>query len=421
MQKKLTIVIAGSVFPNQYTALGEYLNSSGIADVIFLTTPGHAKNNAEKYDNILSFKPDGKIVGPQSYYYSAKVERSARIARGIMNRLKELEKTRKIDLVISHSLFGAPHFLYDEIDAAIISYIEFPSYEAHGWDERYPPDLSQRVSDRNMEMLHYHQVLKSDMTIVPSQTAKSMFPDELKSRIEVQFEGFNITPDPLPENKEGPFTLGFAARDLSNVKGVDIFVEIVNRLAQEGEDMRFVAIGGEKGTTYGYESQWLERHYKGKLKEGQETPSYLEHWIKQRPAAKVIERPGKLPYDEYAKMLGEVDVFCYPLRLGVANWGLMEILARGGCVIGANHGYVPELVTHGVNGELAPISDIDAWVAAIRRLKFNPEKRLEYSRAALNTGRNYHVSSVAPRYLTIFRKALENYELRKSKKLKATS
>ncbi|MFC3217296.1 hypothetical protein [Comamonas sp. JC664] len=41
---------------------------------------------------------------------------------------------------MAHSLWGAPNWLYGELDAAIISYIEFPSYLAHGWDAAYPPD-----------------------------------------------------------------------------------------------------------------------------------------------------------------------------------------------------------------------------------------------------------------------------------------
>jgi hypothetical protein len=101
------------------------------------------------------------------------VERSARICRGVLQALQAFEKAqgRSIDVVVAHSLWGAPNWLYGELKAAVVSYIEFPSYLAHGWDAAYPPDAAQRLSDRNMEMLHYHQVLCSDLTIVPSPAA----------------------------------------------------------------------------------------------------------------------------------------------------------------------------------------------------------------------------------------------------------
>jgi len=400
------ILFAGAVFPGQFGQLCEYLRREGLAETYFLTTPGNAKANAGKVPNLLSFQPDGKIVGPQSYYYSSKVERSARISRGILQAVQELSKTKRIDAIVSHSLLGAPHFLYDEVDAAIISYIEFPSYRAHGWDPDYPPDLAQRLTDRNMEMLHFHQVLKSDLTIVPSFQAKEMFPPELHGRIEVQLEGFDITPPaPKPATPGKRFTIGFAARDLSNAKGIDIFMRLADRLLAEGMEARFVAIGDPDAPTYGYEQQWVERRHAGTVK------NFRDHALGLYPNAAQIEFPGKLPYAQFSELLGEIDLFLYPLRFGVANWGLMEILIRGGCVIAPNRGYAAELITDDVNGVLLPDDD-DQWIAAIRALQADPSRRARYSAAARETGKTFHISSVAPRYMRLFQKAKINQERR---------
>ena len=100
-----------------------------------------------------------------------------------------------------------------------------------------------------------------------------------------------------------------------------------------------------------------------------------------------------------------MDLFLYPLRYGVANWGLMEILARGGCVIGSNWGFVPELVQNDVNGLLLPDSD-DAWIGAIRQLRDDPARRQRYGRAARETGKRFHISNVAPRFMDLFRLAM---------------
>ena len=112
-----------------------------------------------------------------------------------------------------------------------------------------------------------------------------------------------------------------------------------------------------------------------------------------------------MPYAEFAALLNSVDLFLYPLRYGVANWGLMEILARGGCIIASNWGFVPELVEHDVNGLLVPDHD-DAWIDAIRQLRADPARRERYSKAARETGQKYHITNVAPRYQALFQRAI---------------
>ena len=406
---KPVIVFVGAVYPGQFGRLCDYLRETGLAESYFLTTPGHAERNRDKGDHILSFRPDGKIVGDQSYYYSAKVERSARIGRGVLLALKELRKERKIDAVVAHSLWGAPHFLYDEIDAAIVSYVEFPSYRSHGWDPAYPPDLAQRMADKNTEMLHYHQALRSDLVICPSHHAKRMFPEALQSNIEVQLEGFDIekAADGIPEDgPKRPFTIGFAARDLSSSKGFETYVRLVDRMAGQGEETRFVALGGSGVMTYGYEAQWVQREYGG------EVADFREHLMRRYPgAAEVIEFPGQLPYDAFAREVRGIDLFLYPLQFGMANWGLVEILARGGCVMAPDRGYASELILDDVNGRLMPDED-DAWLAEIAALRGDAARRFRYGNAARALAREFSLGSVAPRYMRLFRQAMDNRHAR---------
>ena len=77
------IVFASAVYPSQYSLLCRHLRASGRAQSWFMTMPGHAKRHAAECEHLLAFRPDGNIVKPQSYYYSDKVERSARICRAV--------------------------------------------------------------------------------------------------------------------------------------------------------------------------------------------------------------------------------------------------------------------------------------------------------------------------------------------------
>lgn len=398
---KPVILFASAVCPGQFSLLCQYLNDSGMADAYYLTMPGNKARNDHRYTNLLPFDPDGDINKPH-YYYAARTERSARISRGLLAAVRKFiaEKGRP-DLIMCHSNWAPPQFLFDELDIPIISYIEFPSYHAHGWDSAYPPDAGQRLTDRNSEMVAFHQVLRSALTIVPSAYAKSLFPAALQSRIAAQYEGFDVKPEPAPARAGGPFTLGFAARDLSNAKGLEVFVRLVDRLVQEGDgsDMRFVAIGDPAAPTYGYEQQFVHRHYDDKTK------TYRDYLMERFPAASVIEFPGKLPYDDYAALVNRIDLFLYPLRYGVANWGIMEIMARGRPVIASHRNFLPELITHGVNGLLLPDDD-DLWLREIRRLRDLPSERAALAAGAAQTGAEYHISKIAPKFMALFRQAM---------------
>jgi hypothetical protein len=292
-------------------------------------------------------------------------------------------------------------FLYDEIEAPVVSYLEFPSYHAHGWQAAYPPDLAQRLTDRNMEMLSFHQVLKSVLTIVPSAYARSLFPLELQARIAVQFEGFNVQPAPVKQQQDTPFTLGFSARDLSSAKGFDVFMRLADRLLREGETTRFIALGDPAATTYGYEQQFVERYY-----QGDKTKTFRDYLQEKYPATKAVEFLGKLPYEQFAEQVNAIDLFLYPLQHGVANWGLMEILARGKPVIASRRTFIPEIITDDVNGILLDDDD-DLWINTIRRLKADPETRNRLGQAAAQTGQHYHINVVAPRYMALFERAMK--------------
>lgn len=409
---KPVIVFVGAVYPGQFGDLCDYLRRHGLAETYFLTTPGHRERNRDRGKHILGFKPDGAIIGPQSYYYSSKVERSARIGRGVLKALQAFRKQRKIDVVVAHSLWGAPHFLYDEIDAAIVSYIEFPSFRAHGWDPAYPPDLAQRMVDRNTEMLNFHQALRSDLVICPSHHAKRMFPKPLQANIEVQLEGFDFSKFAMPDSSDRgdrPFTIGFAARDLSSAKGFEVYVRLVDQLVARGIEAEFVALGGAGVVTYGYEEQFVKRAHDGKV------ANFKDHLMLRYPrAAQVISFPGKLPYVDFARKVAEIDLFLYPLQYGVANWGLVEILGRGGCVLAPNRGYTAELIEDGVNGRLLPDED-DAWITAILELRDNPAARQRLGGTArVMAQRQYDLPVVAPRYMGLFRQAMANRTSRQS-------
>ncbi|MEN9060148.1 glycosyltransferase [Ponticoccus litoralis] len=212
---------------------------------------------------------------------------------------------------------------------------------------------------------------------------------------------------PEPKAASAPLTIGFSARDLSNAKGFDTYVRLVDKLVERGLKANFVALGGSEGSTYGYEQQWVQRKYGG------EVASFRDHLLKVYPrAAEVIAFPGKLPYEAFVEKLSGIDIFLYPLRFGVANWGLVEILGRGGCVLAPDRGYPAELIQDDVNGRLLPDDD-EAWIDEITAPAQDPERRLRYGQSACARARLlYSLQAVAPRYLNLFRLAMDRRQAR---------
>src|SRR6185437_7767919 len=174
----------------QFCELFLYLNQKKVANAYFLTSESERYTYQTTTQNLLSFYPDGDFDNNQ-YYYSGWAESGSRISLGLLTEIKKIIQSQNIDLIVTHYLYGSPHFLYDEVDIPIISYIEFPSYRHFGWDQQYPPQDEQRYSDKNMEMLSFYQVLKSNLTIVPSEYAKKMFPTTLQTKIKVIPDGFS--------------------------------------------------------------------------------------------------------------------------------------------------------------------------------------------------------------------------------------
>lgn len=413
---KRNILFVHTVCPSQFTTLCDYLNQQSLANAYYLTTEGNRRSNQHQSDRLLSCTPDGNITTNNTYYYSGKVERASRISLGIYREVKELLKHRNIDLIVAHGSSGSPHFLFDEFDIPIITYIEFPSYRLHGWDPYYPPTESQILADKNMEMLSFFEVIKSDLVIVPSNYARNMFPEELQHKISVQFEGFDEDRIQQRESADkfmprDKFTISFAARDLSSAKGLELFIKIANELCIKFPDMHFMIIGDPKASTYSFERKFLDETY-GKESE----TSFIDHLArKYKIDTSRFTFTGKLSYPIFSDLLYRSNLFIYPLQFGSGNWGLLEILMRGKPVVASNRCFIPEIIRHRANGILVDGDDIEQWIEAISELYSNPPLLENISHSALESTSAYKIKNAAADYLRIFEETIHRHSSRHTK------
>jgi glycosyltransferase involved in cell wall biosynthesis len=343
----------------QFAKLHEFINDHTDSTSWLLGSETSWRRNKDKIENLLSFADPKEQTG--SYFYTRRLE--ARVKRSFQIRaavLKHLE-TNRIDIIVAHGSGGFPLQLYDELDIPIVSYIEFPSFRAHGHDPRYPPPQSNVYRDKIYEMSNLHQALRSQRVIVPSQHAKTMFPAVLHPNIQVQMDGMEVPEiSTTPPQTSEHFRIGFIARDLSSAKGVEHFVTVAKAIHQLRPNCRFL-ICGSKELRYSYEFDFLAKH-----KELPPDAKFLDYIFRKEGidlADGIFQHFDYMSYDDYSVFVDSLDLIHYPLQFGSANWGLFESMFRGKTIIASNRCFIPEVIADGVNGLLCDYGDEEAWVS----------------------------------------------------------
>ena len=395
----------------QFEKLHLYLNSQGLAHSSFLCSAGVYNANKDKVPNLVPFQVPAE--NEKTYFYVKQIEVRTQRSFFIKQAINELLKRTGVDLIVAHGSGGFPLQLFDEFNIPIISYIEFPSFTAHGHDPKYPQPDYATFRDKVMEMSSFHQVLKSELVIVPSAYARTMYPTCLHDRIIPQMEGFDIVRKPSSKfkKKDGFFYIGFTARDLSSAKGFEQFILIAKEILKTRQNVKFVFCGAAK-TLYSYEQAFLESTFE----KDNRPESFLKYLFDREgltlDEGSPFEHVNFAAYDEFADYIEAMDLFLYPLQFGSANWGLFELVFRGRIVIGSNRCFIPEVIRHGFNGLLCHYDDIQLWAHTAIEIVDAPERFAHLGKnAETDAYARFHISKVAPRYLEIFQTAISKKRL----------
>ncbi|MEN9384858.1 MAG: hypothetical protein RL323_2001, partial [Pseudomonadota bacterium] len=377
-----------------------YLNSTGLAHSWLLCTTGVYEANKDKVPNLASFTAPAE--NEKTYFYTKNLE--ARVQRSfyIKKSINELMQKTAIDVIVAHGSGGFPLQVFGEFDVPIVTYIEFPSFGHHGHSAAYPQPDYATFRDKIFEMTSYHQALKSDLVIVPSKYAKTMFPVELHGKIVPQMEGFDIKRQQTAFKKEsGYFYVGYTARDLSSAKGFEKFIILAKKVLKERQKVKFVFCGSPK-VLYSYEEAFLHSNFPAETR-----PKDFMSYLLEREGISLggdssFQHVSFAAYADFASFIEGMDLFVYPLQFGSANWGLFEILFRGRTTIASDRCFVPEVIEHNRTGMLCPYDDDELWVRRIVDVIDQPERFKHLGdAAAADMNDRFHISKVAPRYLDI--------------------
>jgi N-acetyl-alpha-D-glucosaminyl L-malate synthase BshA len=134
--------------------------------------------------------------------------------------------------------------------------------------------------------------------------------------------------------------------------------------------------------------------------------SAAEWLARQRGVERDVLFLGK--QDRIYETLAQADVFLLPSELESFGLAALEAMACEVPVIATNVGGLPEVVTHGVDGYLAPVGDVATAAGYAVALLSPPERAREMgSKARANARKRYCSNDIIPQYEAYYRSVLE--------------
>lgn len=144
------------------------------------------------------------------------------------------------------------------------------------------------------------------------------------------------------------------------VKGHDLFLQAAARVSARRPETAFVIVG--EGPMLAELQELAARLSVGRL-----------HWTGFRT--------------DTLDLMRSFDVFVLPSRHEGTPMALLEAMGLGRAVAATAVGGVPEVITDGIDGRLAPAADVEALAAVILELLENPDARRRLGEAARRTVR----------------------------------
>lgn len=178
---------------------------------------------------------------------------------------------------------------------------------------------------------------------------------------------FHPEPDTRPRS-DRPFRLLFVG-NRTRRKGADLLGPIMNRL---GEGYELWYTGGQRRD--------------------------------EEPIAAANAKPlGPLSVEDLTAAYNSCHVLIFPSRLEGFGLAVAEAMACGLPVVASRCSSLPEIIIDGQGGTLCPVDDVEAFVAAVRRLAEDVTLRREmgeFNRARVE--REYSFAAMAGRYREIY-------------------
>jgi glycosyltransferase involved in cell wall biosynthesis len=399
----MKVVFVHPSYPNQFTRVAHTLSQRAGWDCACLVDERFA-DAVRRDDPPIAYYGFREEPAPASgNYYTQCVEDGIRCGKAVVEALSHLHAAGEVDVVVGHASFGTTFFVRRLLRIPVLAYVELPGYLPVYCRDEFPAQFPQDLMDVSLRALIHASVLQSDLCLVPSQHAKDLFPTELRHKIRVQPEGFDLPTlvrdtaalrRDLGLSGSGP-VVGFAGRTLEAVRGFDVFVRMAKAIRLARPDVQFLALGDE-ATLYGNETAYLG----GK--------SFKQHVLEtERVDERAITFKPFAPHGEFTRYLQAMDLIVFPIFEGAGNWAVFDAMAAAVPVLASNRCFIPEVITHGHDGLLFDPDDVDGLVHAALTALGNPGRLRALGRQARRTiAERFSLRRAADGYAALIQEAV---------------
>jgi len=296
---------------------------------------------------------------PGGHPYLRPMEQAVRVGQAAARAYLQLKRQGFIpDVVLAHPGWGDTLYLRDVFPKTrLIHFCEW-YYQAQGADVGFDPEFPATLDDhariRTWNALHALNLTLCDESVCPTAWQRSVHPDIFQSKIHVLHEGIAtepLTPDPqasvtLPSGaqvKAGDPVITYVARNLEPYRGIHSFLRALSIVQRRHPHCQTLIVGGDE-VSYGQRpkdaANWREKLCRDIALDPKRT-----HFL------------GKLPYERYLRVLQVSAAHIYLSYPFVLSWSMLEAMASGCLIIGADTAPVREVIRHGENGWLVDFFD----------------------------------------------------------------
>jgi glycosyltransferase involved in cell wall biosynthesis len=308
--------------------------------------------------------PGVKLVGyslktptSKTHHYARLFEGNTLRAQAMLRLCLNLKKEGfRPDVIVGHSGWGDMLFLREVFpDARICGYFEYyyrPEGADIGFDPEFPVSLDNRLEVRTKNATALLTWPECDVRWTPTRWQASLFPEELRSGLQVQHEGIDTQKVcPNPEAKiqladgtrlhAGEEILTFINRGMEPYRGIHIFLRALPEILARRPQARVLLVGREGETPYGNNPKdgltWRERLMR-EVGEGMDVSRV--HFL------------GRIPHEAHVRILQMSRAHVYLTYPYFLSWSMLEAMSAGCLVIGSSTPPVTEFLEHEKNGLL---------------------------------------------------------------------
>lgn len=403
----MNILFIHQNFPGQFKHLASFLARDSRHRVVALAQKG-APGLPDVAD-VLIYTP-ARRPAETTHHYLRGMESAVLNGQAVAKVLLQLRDAGfKPDLVIAHPGWGEALYVKDIFPGTkLIGYFEF-YYHAQGadvdFDPEYPTDLNDRLRIRTRNALHLLNLELCDAGVCPTDWQKSLHPMEFQHRLSVIHEGIDtryVVPSQAPvfilpngralSQKDEVIT--YVSRNLEPYRGFHTFMRAVEKICERRPDAQIVIAGGDD-VSYGKRLADGRTYREKMLQEVHIDPERV-HFV------------GKLPYQDYLKLLQVSSAHIYLTVPFVLSWSMLEAMSAGCLVIGSDTPPVREVIRHGENGLLVDYFSPLQIAEAIDRVFAHPDRMQAIRDQARNSiVRRYEARDSIQAYAGLMRRVIQ--------------